>query len=300
MINKRRRILKFRSCEESGYSNIEALENNQIFFSSFEQLNDPYEAQAFIDRKQVTDNLRLEYLKTRVEPSTPNRTVEDDIKSEYLSAIRDGDLPVFLNNIDSIAINELYRWIEDYKETLTVFSASLINNNSDMFAYPLPSMMMWSHYAQGFTGFCLEFDFHELKESLVLANSVVITNTPVKYNKRSLPKVRLDEYMKDVLNDTNLCEQDMMAVPCTKSKAWEYEQELRLFSNSKGLHEYSPESLKCIYLSYKIDSESRSRIKEYLKDKPWIELKIVHLHPEYYGLGFFSLEDAKKHFNFVL
>lgn len=99
------------------------------------------------------------------------------------------------------------------------------------------SQLMWSHYADGHKGFCVEFSFDEER----FYNFVY----PVCYRKKMI-NIELENKKADFL-----------PIMLTKSEVWAYEHEWRIiFSGSEhGLHE-SPK-IKAVYLGAKMEDASR-------------------------------------------
>lgn len=233
---------KFRQLD---LNSISALNSNQLWFSDSYNLNDPFEF--YVTEKQYDDNERIthnvkEYKKSLVSQGETAHKAEDIVLALYQ---RD---PKEANSFIEKELERLTNQSKSYLRSLNICSMSLTNIGQEETI--LRNMLMWGHYANGFTGFCIEFDTQTLIDSIKCLNDSSIGNTTVKY--RSRPQqvdryVGLEQYSVDILKSLTF-----------KHTQWKYEQELRLVSSKKGLHKYSPESIKSIYIGGNMSKENRS------------------------------------------
>lgn len=123
--------------------------------------------------------------------------------------------------------------------------------------------LMWAHYADSHRGICIKYHF---SNSLTKLYSKV--GKPVRY-------FRDVEYKDDlsVLNigDTITIKDAFFA----KSKAWEYENELRLIQfdlNGSGNYDVIdvPSSIEAVYFGAKCSQEDKDCIMEIMKDKNYL------------------------------
>ncbi len=113
----------------------------------------------------------------------------------------------FYLNDNSIDKNSIQKTIDSTKE-MAVICFSEINDD----------LLMWAHYAQGHTGFCIEFERNE-NNNLGEWDKCV----PVNYNKdKQVPIFSLDQ-----ITSSNI----FTKIATSKSLAWEYEKEWRLIIN---------------------------------------------------------------------
>lgn len=99
-------------------------------------------------------------------------------------------------------------------------------------------MLMWGHYADKFTGFCLEFD----------TNDQLFSNAKKVDYSDEIPKINLEKTFASNNKD------DLLKLFCTKSKHWEYEKEWRCIHDSAGTaYTYKTESLTGVYFGPNID-----------------------------------------------
>jgi hypothetical protein len=101
-------------------------------------------------------------------------------------------------------------------------------------------ILMWAHYADGHSGFCLEFDpsFYPFEKAL-----------EVKY-RSSIPKMN----MINVLLDKPDFETEFEDSITVKYKDWKYEAEWRIpHKEANKFHGYDPKALTSIYFGPRMD-----------------------------------------------
>lgn len=117
---------------------------------------------------------------------------------------------------------------------------------------PINNLLMWAHYANGHKGFCVEYDFSsEFRKPLI------------SFNQINYDKVELS---KDSLSITEAF--------ATKSKDWEYENEIRLISyDSESGKDHvnvsldNKTSIVAVYLGLKCPEEQMTIIQTLLEGK---------------------------------
>jgi hypothetical protein len=109
--------------------------------------------------------------------------------------------------------------------------------------------LMWSHYGNSHTGFCIGFDSTQLFET------IGGTFGPVMYQK-DIPKM-------DLFGDTL---EFYIKQLSTKSKAWEYEEEFRIvkLDGSKETIKYDKNIIRKIVLGYKMIQKDKYEIIEFI------------------------------------
>lgn len=119
--------------------------------------------------------------------------------------------------------------IKDFLSKLTVvcFSASGWDNQ-----------LMWAHYANSYSGICVEYDFEKMNDFIGFMH-------PVEYSKErptvSLKDLGIDKLETDEDGTLITPEIDMCAILSyllVKNKCWEYEEEWRIINTSE--HPYTP------------------------------------------------------------
>lgn len=116
--------------------------------------------------------------------------------------------------------------------------------------------LMWSHYANSHSGFCIEYDFNSLKDEILPLPIIYSETRPL------IPwKVAFDRSPESIKAATH----DLMLGLLTKDKAWEYENEWRVLlpaSNSPDIEV----PITAIYLGTHISLENKVIILEIAKN----------------------------------
>jgi len=111
------------------------------------------------------------------------------------------------------------------------------------FSATITDIMMWSHYADGHRGFCLEFDTSQLPFSKTL--EVTYVDHPPLINPVD---VLVQGPSEDESNEL------LRAFVLTKARCWRYEQEWRLMhAEASKLFGYGDRPLTGIYLGAEMD-----------------------------------------------
>jgi hypothetical protein len=169
--------------------------------------------------------------------------LNDPMEGSYELALKDKEGPRY-----QLIRHQLY----SEKTGIGICSFSETNDNA----------IMWAHYADGFSGICIEYRFKELRQCLDDRNIFV----RIAYNEgvqRLSEKAALDrEAAKKVLS--------------SKSYRWLHEREWRLFSPSTGRVKVAANSISCVYLGYRMRAESKKSITASLAKKkiPYKEMSL--------------------------
>lgn len=219
---------------------LDNLKNRILWFSKPSKFNDPFDCMADFEITNISNDdwrkLLIAYKTSEYYDESKNSNYEEDgIPSEEIKR----------KSLDTI------------KETLIEYREKVVNKNGvACFAESVDDILMWSHYADGHHGFCLEYDtnFHpfDIKEKVF----------PVNYSE-NIP----------IINPINIIinpgEMVLMELLKTKSSHWSYEKEWRLF-HAEGDHEYGvePSALTGIYFGYSMPFVHKEIISLILRDSP--------------------------------
>lgn len=140
------------------------------------------------------------------------------------------------------------------------------------------SILMWSHYAQNHTGFCIEYDFEE-------NNMFYKRLYPVKYTKDRCAISKAD------MSNSNT--HWIYKTICSKSDVWSYEKEWRIVTanfekmglkNLEGKYVFDLKTnIKAFYLGAKIAENFKKEIIEF-GQKNNIHVYQMVLSPNAYDL----------------
>ncbi len=240
------RIYKYFRLKKAGEKilDVDALENSYIYASSPSSFNDPFDCSVQADL-DMTPQSYEQYCKI-------GGLKEWEIIARLKSFFNcDGTLNDHgLNEQESLVaqINSLNQGLG-----VSCFSKHPYN--------PL----MWAHYANDHTGFCLELKLEEPFETKEYEDGVALhLFSEVKYaESSSLPKVTLKDFSDKTINALKLITE--------KGSRWEYEEESRLIINLKSDEDrkvkYNPDVLTGIYYGLDIDIEVKKNIRNITSPK---------------------------------
>lgn len=273
-------IFKFMSGEDY---HIEALKSDHVYFSKFIDLNDPYEGLLHFSYRNVTDPIRMTLYANglakegKISLYEGRKKAERLLRKEGIEKVRE-----IVNEWTELAF-------EDYKkfhlENRFVLSVA-IQKEDDLFPSPLTSMMMWSHYANGMRGLCIEFDYKTLLSSIQELNELEVSTRLVSYSNKSLPRVCAKIVIEDFIKDNGKAGVEMINAFCTKHSGWSYENELRFLGSKHGLVKYDVSAVKRIFVGQK-NATLLENVKEIVRGKNLhVPIYTVNIQPKTYGLGF--------------
>ena len=208
----------------------------EIFLASTSMFNDPYEGSipfAYDPTDLTPENifLKMRQLAIKEHPDWKEAEIQ-----KYCFEGQSKDLLNDDNHIEKF--NEQNR--KDIDNTFGIFSLTI---------HPL-NYLMWSHYGNSHTGFCIGFD------STILYDTVGGGLGPVQYDTE-VPKLKLfgdiyDFHLKQL---------------ATKSKVWEYEDEYRIVKSKAAKQRviYPKEMIKQIFLGLKMSLAEKNKIIDFIK-----------------------------------
>ena len=250
-------VYKYRDWKNPYHQKI--LTNRELFFSSTDQFNDPFELYLpiKINKEELTEgNLRDKY---EEDAKTRFPELSESERQEKISLYLQKNL---LNN------KEHLRWVcektrKDFNSEFGVFCFGQSDNN----------YLMWSHYSDAHKGFCVGIELNRI-------NQEIKPNVfgPVQYSKE----------FPSFLLSPNVRNENFINLAFTKSIIWEYEQEIRLVKYgmvSKPIV-ISPECFKEVILGCRATSETKKEISEFLqKEMPHVSLFESYLDEDQYCLN---------------
>lgn len=207
------------------------LRSNKIFFSSASNFNDPFDASLpykYADEELTFENIRKKLFEI-------GRRINPDFSEEKLES------EVNKRQNEGIFLNEQY-WKDlhpDIKNQLhRDFGIFCLTQKKD-------DLLMWSHYSNSHTGFCIGFD------TKVVFEVTKCTLGPITYDDK-FPTMPL----------FNLNPEDLLKLLMTKSKHWEYESEARMIKTlgANITFELPNEAFKEIIFGCKISEVVRNEL----------------------------------------
>ncbi len=151
-----------------------------------------------------------------------------DVKIEEKTIINMLNLENFLTDLEKKAIevrDKIYlSSIKDFlsKLTVTCFSASGWNNQ-----------LMWAHYANSYSGICVEYDFEKMNEFIGFMYPVKYMNDRPTLTLKDIGINKLEEDENGKLKTDKVDMDAILSYLLTKNKCWDYEKEWRIINPSK-------------------------------------------------------------------
>lgn len=192
-------LYKYRGLKKDFH--LRLLTQNEIYFSSPQDFNDPFDCGIVPNFRLLNSEEKIDQFVNRIVISAKNANPSLDVEKNR---------QVFKNRLinDFDATINIYQEL-DKKQQIETYGIYSLSKHWD-------SILMWSHYAENHTGFCVGFKIEKLKE----INEFSLGH-PVEYNDK-FPEINpLDE---------DLLENHIRKVNY-KAKSWEYEGEFRLFTH---------------------------------------------------------------------
>ncbi|MGQ6115116.1 MULTISPECIES: DUF2971 domain-containing protein [Serratia] len=251
-------IYKYRKFDDN---NINALRDNKIWFSRGVNFNDPFDCSLNVPLTLMSDSSIKEFI----------------IRNTTNSSLFD-----FAKNNEDMLNSVIFQQIERSRELLSetgiknhelfpvynIVAASLLRSFICCFSTESTNPLLWSHYADRHSGFCIRFKKNVLLDDL----------SPFEYDevKYSDDPINLLEGIYDGSNPAK-------KIIFSKSQAWSYEKEYRLIhrdisrseDDNHRVCQYSDEAIDCIILGYNSSLENLNDLKMIFHDRDVIFKRIV-------------------------
>lgn len=178
------------------------------------------------------------------------------------------------------------------------------------------SLLMWAHYADNYSGMCVEYDFSRLPEDL-LFHLYPICYSSRRSTSRYLEHAIIEHKDLKRMNEENCypndCDyiKDIMSLFLTKSISWSYEKEWRLLATYPQIYNEAQDvddeleefyriasqqisvasCVKAVYLGPKMKRSIKEHIKEICRDRlGGIPVYSTRLSKEKYALDYIQEE----------
>ncbi|MGA3674360.1 DUF2971 domain-containing protein [Lysinibacillus agricola] len=271
--NTPNRLFKYRAFNEYSVNNFK---NNEIWFNAADQFNDPYDCALKINLNNFVKDTLKKYLDSSLQSILDKCDIElseDKIsefkKLEFKDALKfvlelDESLKGQDEKVDSF-VNTVYQSIEEQNEEqlLRMNSTSQARMLISCFSEVNNSILMWSHYANNHSGFCVEYNFKKENVESLLTRTL----QPVIYTDEILD---MSEYFgvgrEDKLNYNNLISTYAAIV---KSNEWAYEKEWRISFPIGAEEGFSREIFppEAIYLGTRMQDDYKQELIQIAQQK---------------------------------
>lgn len=119
--------------------------------------------------------------------------------------------------------------------------------------------LMWSHYSNSHTGFCIEYDFSG-------NDRTALRNLPFPiYYSNTRPTVPWENTVDNSTQNSEAAASKLMVGMLTKGDTWEYENEWRILIGGKENPMIKMPKITCIYLGASISRKNRTKILKIAK-----------------------------------
>jgi len=278
---------------------LESLEKNTVYFSSVSQLNDPYEGLLYLDMDGISDSLRTVAL-TKIFSRDHEKGKKALTKTERFKKARteverfkkSAGVERFRDHVDRNTRGHFNDFLKTHHNSRFILSLAraTVSLDQDEFPYPLSSMMLWGHYANGLKGMCIEYDYDELIRSLKENNEISLKAKTITYNQVNQPVIKGTTVLKDIIEESGKTSEEIQNAFCTKYKSWEYENEVRLISSKHKLNNIDEKCIRRIFVA-KSNSDLMKKVIDILRKKTIKpELYEVITQEKIYGVGFRKLD----------
>lgn len=256
---------------------LDALANNYLWFSNYKDFNDPFE-DVFIenvlnvDIDSYSETKAIEFYKILHKKQLPQYKIEEALLQLKIN-----------NQLESHYINTIYSTLTFAKDKLsglvknsrmTCFAKDNLEKNE----FAIKNRLMWSHYANGLRGFCIEYDTLVLIEGISKEIGNKVGYNTIQYG--TLKKYGAEELLLNTLNNIQEDHNSLGIGTLTtlKSSEWEYEREFRIFVPEQSLVPIPPEAIKSITIGCKMDNLKLNTLLSIIRGNPRINCKINYAH----------------------
>lgn len=246
--NAPEKLYKYRAFDTN---TLRILTQNQIYFSSPESFNDPFDCKPRIDfedrNTEIATSVLLKFLNQRNRKAITMRTLRE---MRYSSGSPDeNEKTPTQEQQDKTFFEHISSAIE--KNLLYDINQKGVFCLAEKWDCPL----MWSHYADEHRGICIEFNISENEKNDVY---------PVDYE--SLRTVQITDLEAWKLYKSKTAEKRVLKNSFyTKSQNWSYEKEWRVIRETFGAQQ-SPFRISGIYFGLRCDHAVKCSIVKLLKD----------------------------------
>lgn len=289
-----KKLYKYRNINEWS---IKSIEDNEFWLSKPKEFNDPYDCAINMNIKEAfnktIDAKEVEKLKkwfygsrekiysncNREDRRNMKREIKKDFKREYGKSYDEIVDYLCSPNFNIDVCLEMFMKKEKVQDSIDEIIEGLKDNTYvGCLSGTNESILMWSHYANSHTGFCIEYDFKEIEKIHQKLFKVKYTNKIDNLNKIS---EALPNNIRAIISALT-----------TKAEEWSYEDEWRIIEQpkieadnlNKGKNVEMP-TPSSIYMGCKISEDDRKKLKYICRNKS-IKLYQMHIKTDEFKLEF--------------
>lgn len=231
------KLYKYQPCNDQTLDN---LKYRRIWFSKPAMFNDPFDCSINFCKLDDAQWDNLYYNMKQYET--------DGLDQNFINTYLRGDKPT--NELKAGFSNAVLAILKEERE------AEIQQLGIACFSEKVDDILMWSHYADGHKGFCLEF------------------NTKFEFFSKALP-VNYSETLP-VLDPIDKTIHPLMVLATTKAIGWAYEKEWRVFheESNRGIR-IDPKIITGIYFGCAMPKANKEIIMSILADS---QIKFYEMH----------------------
>jgi len=257
-----KKLFKYRNISDNS---IQIIEEQKIYFSSPLNFNDPFDCSIPIRYDKLTEEEHTQFALQLLRDLVPEKSDEE-----------------ILHLINQMKKEGAFRTQESFKE-MVHFQLMKLHNELGVFSLSKhrDNLLLWSHYANNHTGFCIGFDTLKLYEDTGAGIGRV---------------TYLDDYPEIQFSGQGNIN-DLIVQILTKSEVWSYEDEFRFthFEGANKLFSIRSESITDLILGCSIERENKEsllRVVENIPNLNHIKVYQAEKHSSKFELEFTKLEEA--------
>lgn len=242
--------------------NLNNLKNEEIWGSRISAFNDPYECVPCFNLEALVTSIQYSLQPENVRDFI-NQIRQSILNPNVKSLITEETIYDIANGVEPFRDEEIFRTLQMSAYTLLSYIKDNLPSLVDTFYWEMKRLqlqwyiacftenyktsLMWGHYASSHKGFCAEYDFRSVMSKISESGqddqgwANFMLNYPVVPIKYSDKRVDATTYFTTIIQSQFIRQADLpmkplqdllIATKCllTKSTAWDYENEWRLFS----------------------------------------------------------------------
>lgn len=255
---------------------LDSLENNYLWFSRYSEFNDPFEDfymnnAIYQERNKFNEVSAINFFKTLHRNQFPPHKIEKAILELKLNNKLEEE---YYSLIDKTS-EHLKKRLDDHIKHSHVCCFSQDGDKPI-----LQNKLMWSHYADGLRGYCIEFDTEKLIEGINYNLSEKVGHCIMSY----LP-LKQFEFSKLLLSTIDWQSQSTKSevehfgsLLTAKSSEWSYEQEIRLIVRDENEIKFNPKAISSITFGEKISKNKLTTLLSTIRGNKEINCPIYRAH----------------------
>ncbi len=226
--------------------------NGQVFLNNPKNYNDKFDSFILIDREKFR-NSYIKNHKLAFEDMHSKKVIQQQLQNFRSETNCQDDSPITKNKQNEEIISIAYdSYCKKISELINEYYIACFTLNK-----PEKNMVMWSHYADNYKGFCAEYSFEKLQydinTSRINEYQKFLYNKIVKVKYVNEKAVEIDYDILSKLNVESLGENSYIR-SCIKralrekEKQWKYENEYRLILHKDDINQLKAIKENCVLL----------------------------------------------------